>query len=164
MRYVVSDDVDFDSFGMAPWDSGGMHGNDCQRRETFRTMMLQWLLRLLCRQATMNGQMNGFTRIIGAMVDCWTVGGCRQLDSDAADCGAVGLDNFIFRRTSFPPDDLSAGRDRDYIWRDLWTGLSVCNRSVTGSLTFGSSHRLGRCCLWLAALPFRWRGSAEVPL
>ena len=75
--------------------------------------------------------------------------------------GAVDL---IFRRTSFPLDDLSAGRDRDYIWRDLLTGLSVCNRSVTGSLTFGSSHRLGRCCLWLASLPFRWIGSAEVPL
>ena len=25
MRYVVSDDVDFDSFGMAPWDAGGRH-------------------------------------------------------------------------------------------------------------------------------------------
>ena len=55
MRYVVSDDVDFDSFGMAPWDAGGMHGDSCQRRETFRTMMLQWLMRLLCRQAIMNG-------------------------------------------------------------------------------------------------------------
>ena len=43
MRYVGTGDVDFDSFGMAPWDAGGMHGNDCQRRETFRTIMLQWL-------------------------------------------------------------------------------------------------------------------------
>ena len=49
VRYVVSSDVDFDSFGMVPWDAGGMHGNDCQRRETFQTMMLQWLMRLLCR-------------------------------------------------------------------------------------------------------------------
>ena len=124
-------------------------------------------------------QMNGCTRIIGSMCDCWTVGGCPKLDSAAADCGAVGLDDLIFRRTSFPPDelsarcdkiyttdyntvwgfphidsatadcdavdlifrrtsfpphDLSAGRDIDYIWRDLWTGLSVCNRSVTGHL------------------------------
>ena len=46
MRYVVSDKVTFDSFGMAPWYAGGMYGNDCQRRETFRTMMLQWLIRL----------------------------------------------------------------------------------------------------------------------
>ena len=122
VRYVVSGDVDFDSFGMAPWDAGGMHGDSCQRRETFRTMMLQGLMRLLCQQAIMNRlngtmrmnteygldqslmtntnyprlavtpgewyasgtirtistdlrQMNGFTRIIGAMCDCWTVGG-----------------------------------------------------------------------------------------
>ena len=93
--------------------------------------------------------------------DCNTVWGFPHIDSAVADCGAVDL---IFRRTNFPLDDLSAGRDRDYIWRDLWTGQSVCNRSVTGSLTFGSSHRLERCCLWLAALPFRWIGSAEVPL
>ena len=46
----------------------------------------------------------------------------------------------------------------------MWTGLSVCNRSVTGSLPFGSSQRLGRYCLWLAGLPSRWIGSAEVPL
>ena len=33
VRYVVSGDVDFDSFRMAPWDAGGMHGDSCQRRE-----------------------------------------------------------------------------------------------------------------------------------
>ena len=161
MRYVVSDGVDFDSFGMVRWDAGGMHGDSCQRRETFQTMMLQWLMRLLCRQAIMNGlngimrmnteygldqslmtntdsprlavtpgewmirtdlrQMNGFTRIMCALCDGWTVWGFPHIDSAAAHCGAVDL---IFRRTSFPPDDLSAGRDRDYIWRDLWTGLS----------------------------------------
>ena len=90
---------------------------------------------------------------------CNTVWGFPHMDS--ADCGAAGL---IFRRTSFPLDDLSAGRDGDYIWRNLWTGLSVCNRPVTGWPTFGSSHRFKQCCLWLAALPFRWIGSAEVPL
>ena len=46
VHYVVSGDVDFDSFGMAPWDAGGMHGDSCQLRETLRTMMLQWLMRL----------------------------------------------------------------------------------------------------------------------
>ena len=55
MCYVVSDEVTFDSFGMAPWDAVGMYGNDCQRRETFRTMMLQWLIRLLCRPVIRNG-------------------------------------------------------------------------------------------------------------
>ena len=54
VRYVVSDDVDFDSFGMAPWDAGGLHGDICQSHETFRTMMFQWLMWLLCRQAIMN--------------------------------------------------------------------------------------------------------------
>ena len=43
------------------------------------------------------------------------------------------------------------------------TRPSVCNRPVTGSHGFGSSQRLGRCCLWLAALPVRRKGSAEVP-
>ena len=62
VRYVVSGDVDFDSFGMAPWDAGGMHGDSCQRRETFWTMMLQWLMRLLCRQVIMNG-LNGPMRM-----------------------------------------------------------------------------------------------------
>ena len=38
MHYAVSDNVDSDSFGMAPWDAGGMHGNDCECRETFQTM------------------------------------------------------------------------------------------------------------------------------
>ena len=55
MRYVVSDDMDSDSFGMAPWDAGGMHGNDCECRETFLTIMLQWLIRLLCRPVIRNG-------------------------------------------------------------------------------------------------------------
>ena len=62
VHYIVSDDVDFDSFGMAPWDAGGIHGDICQSRETFRTMMLQWLMWLLCRQAIMNG-LNGTMRI-----------------------------------------------------------------------------------------------------
>ena len=59
-------------------------------------------------------QMNGFARIIGAMCDCWTVGVYPQLDSAAADCGVVGLDDLIFRRTSIPPHDCSAGCDQTY--------------------------------------------------
>ena len=62
VRYVVSGDVDFDSFGMASWDAGGIQGDNCQSRETIRTMMLQWLMRLLCRQAIMNG-LNGTMRM-----------------------------------------------------------------------------------------------------
>ena len=40
VHYVVSGDVNFDSFGMAPWDAGGMHGDSCQLREMLQTMML----------------------------------------------------------------------------------------------------------------------------
>ena len=44
---VESGDVDFDSFGMASWNAGGMHDDRCQLREALQTMMLQWLMRLL---------------------------------------------------------------------------------------------------------------------
>ena len=104
----------------------------------------------------------------------------RQTDGIPAvvDCNAVEPNDLIFRRLSFPPEDVSAGRDGnygspkidstavdygtgDYTWRDLCIGPSVCNRPVTGSHGFGSSQRLGRRCLWLAALPVCWIGSAE---
>ena len=94
---------------------------------------------------------------------------CRRLSSVskkfAADaCGSVQQDITIFRHTDWPPDDFAAGRNGDYIRHDLWTGPSVCNEPVTGSHVFGSSQRLGRCCLWWAALPSHEIGSAEVPL
>ena len=78
--------------------------------------------------------------------------------------GSVQQDITIFRRTDCPPDDFAAGRIGDYIRRNLWTVPSVCNEPVTGSHAFGSSRRLGRCCLWWAALPSHGIGSAEVPL
>ena len=52
---VVSGDVDFDFFGMAPWDAGGMHDDRYQLREALQTMRLQWLMRLLCRPVIMHG-------------------------------------------------------------------------------------------------------------
>ena len=112
-------------------------------------------------------------------------------DNDSAtvdfDTGAVGLDDLIFRRLSFPPEEFVGGGNTaadacdaiklavrifrrtnlpngDYIWHDLWTEPSVCNRPVTGSHGFGSSHRLGQCCLWFAALHFHRIENAEVPL
>ena len=149
------------SFGMVPWDAGGMHGDSCQLRETLRTMMLQWFMQLLCRPVIMYGldrtmrmntengldgsmmtntdsprlavtpgewyasetirvirtdlrQMNGFTEMMGAMCDYTTADGFTRIDTAVADCGAGELDDFIFRRTSFPPDELSAGRDGNY--------------------------------------------------
>ena len=106
--------------------------------------------------------MDGIPAVMGAMYDCRTGWDFHQFDSTGVDCSAVELNDLTFRRPgfppeevpagvdtcgvdgmlSFPPGDLSAGRDGDYIWRDLWTGLSECNRPVTGSPTFGSSHRL----------------------
>ena len=37
-----------------------------------------------------------------------------QIDSAAANCGAAELDDLIFRRTRFPPNEFSAGCDRNY--------------------------------------------------
>ena len=96
-------------------------------------------------------------------MDYRRVWGFPQIDSAAVDCGAVELDDLIFRQTSFPPDEFSAGRDGDYIWLAMLTGLPVCARSVTGSLLFGSSHRLVRSCLCSAVLSLRWKESADVP-
>ena len=94
---------------------------------------------LLATMSTDLRQMNGILDVIGAVkIDCRTVWGFPQIDSAAVDCGAVELDDLIFRRTSFPPDEFSAGRDGDYIWLAPLAGLSVRTRSVTGSLPFGS--------------------------
>ena len=60
-------------------------------------------------------QMNRFAWIIGAMCDYKTAEVFPQLDSAAADCSAVELDDLIVRRTSFQPDEFSAGRDSIYI-------------------------------------------------
>ena len=55
VHYVVSGDVNFDSFGMAPWDAGGMHGDGCRLYGICWKMMLQWLFRLSCRPVIVNG-------------------------------------------------------------------------------------------------------------
>ena len=142
----------FDSFGMAPWDAGGMHGDCCQLHEALRTMMLQWFMRLLCRPVIMHGldrtmtmnTENGLDTIMmittdsprlavtpaewyasgmltmvshdlrqrnGAMFNSSTEWGFPQVDSAAADIGAVELDDLIFRRMYFPPKKFAAGRD-----------------------------------------------------
>ena len=59
-------------------------------------------------------QLNGFTEMIGAIYNCRTVGGLPQIESAAANCDRLELDDLIFRRTSFPPDEFSAGCDRSY--------------------------------------------------
>ena len=55
VHYVVSGYVNSDSFGMSPWDAGGTYGDGCRLCVTFWKMMLQWLIRLSCRPAIVNG-------------------------------------------------------------------------------------------------------------
>ena len=99
------------------------------------------------------------------MEDYSIIWGFPQIDSAAVDydTGAVELDDLIFRRTSFPPDELSTGRDGDYIWLGLLAGLSVRTRSVTGSLCFGSPHRLVCSCFCSTILSLHWLESVDVP-
>ena len=65
-----------------------------------------------------------------------------------------------FPRASFPPGELFAER-QDYVRRASLTGSPVCYWTVTGSLLFGSPHRLvqGSSCLTLF-LP-RWTDELE---
>ena len=103
---------------------------------------------LLATTSTGFRQMDDIPNVIGAVkLDCRIVWGFPQIDFTAAGCGAVELDDLNFRRTSFPPDEFSAGQEGDYIWLAPLTSSSVCARSVTGSLFFGSSHRLVRSSL-----------------
>ena len=87
-----------------------------------------------------------------------------HVDSTTVDygTGAVELDDLIFHRTSFPPDELSAGRDGAYIWLHLWTDLAVCARSVTGSLRFGHPHGLVCSCFCLTFFSLRCLESVDV--
>ena len=78
--------------------------------------------------------------------------------------GSVQKHITFFRRTDPTPEVFGAGRNGDYIRSNIWTVPSVCNEPVTGSQALGSSHRLGRCCLWWAAFPSHGIGSAEVTL
>ena len=138
---VVSGDVDFDSFGMAPWDAGGMHGDHCQLHEALQTMMLQWLMRLLCRPVivhglnrtmTMNTE-NGLDTIMMITTDsprltvtpgeCYASDGTTQIRRDlrhthdisaAVDCNAVEPNDLILRRLSLPPENVSAGCDGNH--------------------------------------------------
>ena len=136
---VESGDVDFDSFGMAPWDAGGMHS--CTRSEPFRTIMLQWLMRLLCRPVIMHRLDRTVTMYTENGLDTITMitsdsprltvkpGEWYACDvttqtrhdlrhtcdiSAAVDCKAGIRNVLIFRRLSLVPEDVSARRDGKY--------------------------------------------------
>ena len=118
---------------------------------------------LLATTRTGFRQMDDIPHVIGAVkLDCRTVWGFPRIDSAAVGCGAVKLNDLNLRQTSFPPDEFSAGREGDYIWLATLASSSVRTRSVTGSLLFGSSHRLVRSCLCSAVLSLRWMESAEL--
>ena len=140
--------------------------------ELFRTMILQWLIQLLCRPVFIHGldrtmtmfTQNGLDTITMITTDSprltvslgeWYVSDVfdTRWNTAADACDAMKIVDMIFRLTNLPPDEFSARRNGDYIWRDLWTEPSVCNRPVTGSHGFGSSHRLEQCCLWNAEAP-----------
>ena len=56
---------------------------------------------MLSTMSTDLRQMNGIPDVIGAMKDCRTVWGFPQIESAAVDCGAVELNDMIFRWMSF---------------------------------------------------------------
>ena len=70
----------------------------------------------------------------------------------------------FFRRPDPTPVVCAAERNGGYIRNNIGAVPSVCNVPVTGSQALGSSHRLGRCCLWWTALPSHGIGSAAVSL
>ena len=70
----------------------------------------------------------------------------------------------FFRRPDPTPVVCAAGRNGGYIRSNIGTVPSLCNAPVTGSQALGSSHRLGRCCLWWTALPSHGIGSVAVVL
>ena len=87
---------------------------------------------MLAMMTTNIRQINGFPEMIDAIYKCRTVGDFPQIDSAAANCGAVKLDDLIFRRTSFPPDEFFAGCDRNYTqdYNILWGFPQVDSATV----------------------------------
>ena len=55
LHCVVSDDVDFDSFWMAPWDASGTLGDSCRLCVTFWRTLLRSVIRLSCQPAIVDG-------------------------------------------------------------------------------------------------------------
>ena len=73
-------------------------------------------------------------KISAVKVGCRTVWGFSYIDFTPGECGAVELK---FRWASFPPGENGA-EECDYIRPAPLAGSSVCTRTVTGSLLFGS--------------------------
>ena len=67
LHCVVSDNVDFDSFWMAPWDAGGTLGDSCRLCVTFWRTLLQVVFRLSCRLAGVDGHGLRLVRSLGQL-------------------------------------------------------------------------------------------------
>ena len=91
-------------------------------------------------------------------VGCRTAWGFSNFDFTQGECGVVELD---FRRASFPPGENGA-EECDYIRPAPLAGSSVCARTVTGSLLFGSPHRLVRSCPYSVVLSLRWTDNLDI--
>ena len=148
---MESGDVDFDSFGMAPWDAGGMDSRTLG--DPYRTSMLQWLMRLLCRPVIMNGLIQTWTgsteneldtnmmvptdspRLTVTPGEWYGNDVFTQIrhelrdawdDSAAVNCNAVIRINPISRRLCLLPEEVSAGRyvTDDFPETDCTTAVS----------------------------------------
>ena len=163
---VESGDVEFDSFGMAPWDAGGMYSRTLG--EPYRTRMLQWLMRLLCRPVIMNRLIrtrtvymeNGLDTNMMKPTDSprltvtpgeWYV--LTQIrhelrdagdNSAAMDCNAVIRNNLTSLRLCLPPEEVSAGRYERTIHIGT-AGLSMQILGVRRAPVYGWKHGI-----WIA--------------
>ena len=134
-------DVAGDHIGMAPRDAGGMHDDRCRPREALQTMMLQWLMRLLCRPVivhvldrdTTENTEDGLDtnrmittdspRLTVTPGECYASDVITQIRQDlrhthdnsaAVNCNTVELHDLIFRRLNLPLENDSAGCDGTY--------------------------------------------------
>ena len=83
LHCVFSDDVDFDSFWMAPWEAGGMLGDSCRLCVTFWRTLLRSEIRLCCRPAIVDGHGSRLIRRLGQLF-------VLNIDMGLTDALAVG--------------------------------------------------------------------------
>ena len=83
LHCVVSDDVDFDYFWMAPWDAGGTLGDVCRLCVTFWRTRSRSVNRLSCRPAIVDGHGSRLIRSLDQLI-------VLKIDMGPTDVLAVG--------------------------------------------------------------------------
>ena len=83
LHCVVSDDVDFDSFWMSPWDAGGMLGDRRRLCVTFWRTLLRSAMRLSCLPSIVDGHGSRLIRSLGQLF-------VLNIDMGLTDALAVG--------------------------------------------------------------------------